>query len=120
MFELLIHQITLFMTMLLIPYCILLYAKDIVKPKRKYNGKIDWILFALAIIIMTTMTWSFVLYVVPAFAHYVMRIAVRNPPAISLTSDIVFLSVMIVCFIAFCWLKSRPRRKRRRAGRMEA
>ncbi len=110
--ELFIHQITLFIAVLLIPYCILHYAKDVVKPERRYNGKIHWTLLPINIIITIMMTWSFVLYIVPAFAHYVMLITVKNPPAISLTSDIVFLSVMAACLIVFCWLKIRQRRKR--------
>ena len=99
--------------MLGMPYCILCYAKDIVKPKRKYNGKIDWILFALNIVIMPMIVWSFALYVAPAFAHYVMLITVRNPLAISFTSDVVFLSVITACLIVFCWLKRRRWQARR-------
>lgn len=116
MFELLIHQITLFILMLGMPYWIFHYAKDIVKPKRKYNGKIDWILLALNIVIASMMVWSFILYVVPAFAHYVMLITAKNPPPISFVADAMFLSVMIICLIVF-WLK-RWSRKRRQAGRL--
>ncbi len=117
--ELFIHQITLFMLMLGMPYWIFHYAKDVAKPQRKYNGKIDWVLLPLNITIMTMMTWSFVLYVVPAFAHYVMLIAVKNPPPISFVADAIFLSVMTACLVVFCWLKSRKRRKRWRTSRME-
>ncbi len=116
MFELLIHQITLFILMLGMPYWIFHYAKDVVKPKRKYNGKIDWILLALNIVIASMMVWSFILYVVPAFAHYVMLITVRNLPPISLAADVIFLSVTAICLTIF-GLK-RWSRKRRQAGRL--
>ncbi len=117
--ELFIHQIVLFMLMLGMPYCIFHYAKDVFKPERKYNGKIHWTLLALNITITLAMIWSSVLYVAPAFAHYVMLITVRNPPPISFTSDVVFLSIATVYLIAFYWWRIRRPRKRRQTSRME-
>ena len=116
--ELFIHQITLLVAMLAIPYCISWYAKGVFRPERGYNGKISWVLLAVNVMITLSLVWTLVLYIMPGFAHYVMLIAVRNPPSVSFAGDVMFLSIMMACLIVFL-LKRRSRKERWQAGRSE-
>ena len=109
--KLLLHQITLWIAILLIPSFVLIYVRDIFNPKRKDNGKLNRADLFLNIWMAGWLGYVVVRNIIPAFAYHVMGVPIANPELfrISLAWDIAFLSIVTLFFIGnLCYLPGRP------------
>lgn len=106
--KILMHQIVLWMAMIVIPLFSLLYIRDVFRPKRKSNGKLQWWNLILSIYMAGWMGYITVT-IAPAFAHYVMHVDMVTPPKIYVVADIIFLVFMAAFITGNIWfLPKRP------------
>lgn len=108
--QLLVHQIALWVAILTMPLFNLMYVKELFRPKRRPNGKVDWMDLLLTAGIAFWLGYIIVTSIAPAFAYHVMGIAQEIPARfrISPAWDIAFLSAITLWLVArfWFWLRS--------------
>jgi len=100
--KILIHQIVLWIAMTIMPLLSLLYIRDVFRPKRKSNGKLQWWNLIFSIYMAGWMGYITII-TAPAFAYYVMHVDMVKPPKIYMVADIIFLVFMAAFITGHVW-----------------